>query len=45
MSAAYCADEVDFLRKLVQELGFVQVSPTIIFEDNNLLELRVILKV
>jgi hypothetical protein len=29
---------------LAQELGFVQVSPTIIFEDNNLLSLGVILK-
>ncbi len=35
ISAAYCAAEVAFLRKLAQELGFVQVSPTIIFEDNN----------
>ncbi len=35
ISAAYCAIEVVFLRKLDQELGFVQVSPTIIFEDNN----------
>jgi hypothetical protein len=44
ISAAYCAPEVAFLRKLAQEVGFVQVSPTIIFEDNNLLSLRVILK-
>ncbi len=35
ISTAYCAAEVAFLRKLAQELGFVQVSPTIIFEDNN----------
>jgi hypothetical protein len=35
ISAAYCAAEVAFIRKLAQELGFVQVSPTIIFEDNN----------
>ena len=35
ISVPYCAAEVDFLRKLAQELGFVQVSPTIIFEDNN----------
>ena len=35
ISAAYCAAEVAFLRKLAQELGFVQVSPTIIFEDYN----------
>jgi len=35
ISDAYCAAEVAFLRKLAQELGFVQVSPTVIFEDNN----------
>jgi hypothetical protein len=35
ISAAYCAAEVAFIRKLAQELGFVQVSPTIIFEDDN----------
>jgi len=35
ISAAYCAAEVAFLRKLAQELGFVQVSPTVIFEDIN----------
>ena len=35
ISVAYCSTEVVFLRKLTQELGFVQVSPTIIFEDNN----------
>ena len=35
ISAAYCAAEVAFIRKLAQEIGFVQVSPTIIFEDNN----------
>jgi hypothetical protein len=35
ISAAYCAAEVAFIRKLAQELGFVQVSPTIIFEDYN----------
>ena len=35
ISAAYCSAEIAFLRKLAQELGFAQVSPTIIFEDNN----------
>ena len=35
ISAAYIPAEIAFLRKLAQELGFVQVSPTIIFEDNN----------
>jgi hypothetical protein len=29
ISAAYCAAEVAFIRKLAQELGFVQVSQTI----------------
>ena len=35
ISAAYCSAEIAFLRKLAQELGFAQVSPTITFEDNN----------
>ena len=35
ISAAHCAAEVAFLRKLAQELGFTQVSPTVIYEDNN----------
>ena len=35
ISAAHCAAEVAFLRKLAEELGFHQVSPTIIYEDNN----------
>ena len=35
ISAAHCAAEVVFLRKLAEELGFHQVSPTIIYEDNN----------
>ena len=35
ISVVYCSSELAFLRKLAQELGFVQVSPTIIFEDNN----------
>ena len=35
IAAAYCTAEVVFLRKLAQELGFVQVSSTVIFEDNN----------
>jgi hypothetical protein len=35
ISAAYIPAEIAFLRKLAQELGFVQESPTIIFEDNN----------
>ena len=35
ISAAHCAVEVVFLRKLAEELGFHQVSPTIIYEDNN----------
>jgi len=30
-SPAYGADEVVFIRKSAPELGFVQVSPTIIF--------------
>ena len=29
-----CVIEVDFLRKLTEELAFIQVSPTIIYEDN-----------
>ena len=37
ISVAYCAAEIVFLRNLAQELGFVQLSPTIIFEDNNLI--------
>jgi hypothetical protein len=47
ISAAYIPAEIAFLRKLAQELGFVQVSPTIIFEDNNgllHLTIRVILR-
>ena len=35
ISTTYCTTKVAFLRKLVQELGFVEVSPTIIFEVNN----------
>ena len=35
ISGAHCATEVAFLRKLAEELGFIQVSPTIIYEDNN----------
>jgi hypothetical protein len=35
ISASYFTPEIAFLRKLDQEIGFVQVSPTIIFEDNN----------
>ena len=35
ISAAHCAAEVAFLRKLAEELGFNQVSPTVIYEDNN----------
>ena len=35
ISVAHCATEVAFLRKLAEELGFIQVSPTIIYEDNN----------
>ena len=35
ISASHCAAEVAFLRKLAKELGFNQVSPTVIYEDNN----------
>jgi hypothetical protein len=35
ISVAHCATEVDFLRKLAEELGFNQVSPAFIYEDNN----------
>ncbi len=35
IGAVYCSDDIVFLRKLAQELGFAQVSPTIIFKDNN----------
>lgn len=31
ISPVYCATEVAFIRKSAQELGFVEVSPTIIF--------------
>jgi hypothetical protein len=31
-SVAYCVAEVAFIRRLDQELGSVQVSPTIIFQ-------------
>ena len=35
IGVVYCSVEIVFRRKLAQELGFAQVSPTIIFEDNN----------
>jgi hypothetical protein len=35
ISATYCDTKIVFLRKLAQELGFVEVSPTIMFEVNN----------
>jgi hypothetical protein len=35
ISTTHCVTEVVFLRKLVEELGFNQVSTTIIYEDNN----------
>ena len=44
ISDAYCAAEVVFLRKLDQELGFVQVSPTIFLKItvlNGLLHLAI----
>jgi hypothetical protein len=34
ISAASCAQDVAFYRKLVNELGFVQTKPTILWEDN-----------
>ena len=36
ISGAHCVTEVDFLRKLAEELEFHQVSPTIIYEDNRM---------
>ena len=35
ISVTHCASAVAFLRTLAEELGFHQVSPTIIYEDNN----------
>ncbi len=35
ISVAHCDTEVVFLRKLAEELGFNQVSPDVIYEDNN----------
>ena len=34
ISAASCAQDVAFCRKLANELGFVQTKPTILWEDN-----------
>ncbi len=34
ISAARCAQDVTFCRKLANELGFVQTKPTILWEDN-----------
>ena len=35
ISAASCAQDVAFCRKLADELGFKQTKPTILWEDNN----------
>ncbi len=35
IAACACAQEVLFCRKLANELGFLQIAPTLLFEDNH----------
>jgi hypothetical protein len=35
ITASVCAQKVLYCRKLANELGFLQIAPTLLFEDNH----------